>query len=119
MADRLLALRARIHMAWPANDERHAVSALEDVGLRTAKDMTGAMAQLLQLGKVDERRATVVAGNNQERVVSQTIVVERLEELAQAMVVLEDKVGVVIEAALSLPILGRRDRRVGRSEREV
>ena len=70
--------RAGGNLARPSDDEWDAVAPLEDVGLVAAEDGAGVVAQGQQGGEVGLRRAAVVAGHHDQRVLRQAKAVERL-----------------------------------------
>src|SRR5687768_12320907 len=106
-ADELIACAASLYVTWPTDEKRDAMATVEDVGLRPAKSRAGIVALHKKLIELRFRRTTVIAGENDQRVVGQSEPVERVQHDADTGVGLHDEVGVGIQPALALPLFRR------------
>ena len=108
---------ARLRMARPADDARHAVTRLGDVQLHAAQRARRAVGAFGALVALQCLRA-VVTGEEDEGVVAQLVVVEVLQELADGCIHLRDVAVIVPAVRVVLPgvqleeLLGGGDRLV-------
>ncbi len=119
LRDELAAGTAGFHGTGPAHDEGHAMPAFPRVSLVTAQRAAGMVALLFEIADADVGRAAVVAGEDDERVVGGTALIECGEHAADDGIGLHDEVGVEIEPALVLPLGIHRQWRVRRGEGHV
>ena len=111
LADQLIA-HARLHPRGPAHDERHAVPALEEVGLVPAQRAARLVALGDELVDRGRRRAAVVGGEDHQRVAREPFAFQCGEHAADLGVDLAHEISVGVEPALALPFLRRDDRGV-------
>lgn len=119
LADQLIGDAAGFHLARPADQKRHAVSAFVEICLVAAIDMAGVVTGGEKLVYFRGRRATVVRGEDDERVVGETVPIERVEDVSHVTVDLQNEIGVGIDTALALEFGQRHDGRMGRGQRDV
>ena len=86
------------------------MAAFEDIGLVSAEHVTGVVPLGNQFVEFGLRRAAVVAGDQDQRIVAQAVLIQRGEHLADGSVGLHHKIGIGIQAALALPRAGGQDR---------
>ena len=118
-AEELVGRGAGLHAGGPADQERDAVTAVENVGFVAAEKVGGVVTFGEEAGEIGLRRAAVVAGDDDEGIVGEALFFEFVQQLADGVVGLHDEVGVVIEAAFALPFLGGNDGGVGGGEGEI
>ena len=117
--DGFVAARAGFNLPRPAHDERHAMAALEGVGLPAPPVDVEMHARRVELREVRLGRGAVVAGENDHRVAGLAGVVQRLQKFADSPVGFHEKIGVVADVGFALEAFARCDRRVRRGHGEV
>src|SRR4029079_19807289 len=111
LADELVAGTVGWDLARPARDHRNSQSTFKDVCFVTAQRTARVMTVGSQFVELGLWRTTVVAGEDDQRVLLELVPLEGRENLAHGCVGLHDEVGVRIDAALSEPLVGRQNRR--------
>src|SRR5438093_1030614 len=101
-ADELIAGSAGLDTAGPADDERNAMPALKNIRLGSAEMVARVVSLGGQFVELRLRRATVVTGENYQRVFGKTCPVERSQNLAETRIDLHHEIAVRIEPAFAL-----------------
>ncbi len=127
----MIAYGSGLYAGRPADQEWNAVTAFVDVGLGAAPDMVGLMVlrviangaevfDMVRLAFVDaEHEGTVVTGHDDDGVVGLLGLVQDLEDLADGIVRLHDKVAVDAVVGLAFELVTGDDRLVRRGQREI
>ncbi len=111
---------ARFDDAGPADDERHAMPALPRVPLVAAQRPAGEVALLLEVADADVRSESVIAGENDQRLVFDAVVAQSGQHSAHDVVGFHDQVGHrALQSTLASPWLIDGQRRVRRGQWQV
>src|SRR6185295_4694449 len=104
--------RSRADLPRPAGDEGDVVAAFEDVRLGSPEAVVGVVTLPEQRRKVGGGGTSVVAREHDQGPAGLAVPVERLQDLADRGVDLQDEVAVGAEPALPLELRRGEDRRV-------
>ena len=118
-SDGLATLRAGLDLPGPAHDERHAMPSLEGVGFPAAPVDVEMNSGFVELRKVRLGRRAVVAGKNDDRVVSLAGVIQRLQNLSDGPVGFHEKIGVIADTRYALETFAGCNRCVRRGHWEI
>lgn len=101
-ADRLSDSAAGGDSRGPLHEQGYAVASFEDVGLMAPEDAAGVVSQTLQKGEVGLGRASVVGGEDEDRIVELSRRLQSVEDGADEVVDLHDEVGIGVEPGCTL-----------------
>ncbi len=104
MMHELIANSARLDHGGPADDKGQAVAAFPDIEFVAAQRTAGVVSLRLQLLRAHVRSEAVIAGEKHERVRGLAGLFDRIENLADGGIGLENQISaVIVEPALAAP----------------
>src|SRR4051794_3766750 len=106
-------------MPGPAHDKRHTVAALPDVALCATKRAAWLDAVFDKLVPAGNAAMSVVAGEDHDRVVGDSCLIDCPNYFARRPIGLHQEVGDGRDTALAGELLGWRNRFVRRGHREI
>ena len=102
--DELVAAGACFGLTRPADDERNPMPSIPEVGLRSPEMGADVVAMFAQVGNISALRGAIVAGEDQQGVICETILFQRVRDGSDGGIRLHDKVGMGSQAAFAQPL---------------